>query len=87
MSYIGHRCGCGHPDIYHYQSAGSTRCENGGCGCRQLRPSGKPEVKPTFGLDGQPVERVMQPGETLAPQVKTHSCPDCKALYKKLTAA
>lgn len=83
MSYIGHRCICGHPGIYH---DGGRRCQMRGCPCAQERGS-SPEVRPTFGLDGQPVERIIQPGGEISKGLRVCTCAGCKALYKKLTAA
>lgn len=84
MSLITHRCtNCGHPDYWRLAKSGNKEiCE---CGCRCT--PGEPELAQTFGLDGQPIERVIKPGDKLTQGVPTHACAACKAKYDELTGA
>lgn len=91
MSYIGHRCTrCQHPDIWRLASGrgagASPRCDLPSCGCR-CTPDPVPAVRPTFGLDGKPVERIVEPGQKITAGIPTCGCEACQALYAELTGA
>lgn len=87
MSLITHRCtNCGHPDFRRLaKTQGKEICDDAGCGCRCI--PGAPELVPTYGLDGQPVEKIVAPGAKTGFGVATHDCKACKALYAELTGA
>lgn len=85
MSYIGHRCICGHADIVHNRhpkQPADTHCEITRCPCAAQRGS-KPELLPTYGIDGQPIEQITQPGEKILGSITTCTCAGCKALYRE----
>ncbi|MET9517007.1 hypothetical protein [Streptomyces sp. NPDC002994] len=93
MAYIGHRCGCGHSDLQHSGEgpAGTCQAASGASCGRGCTPSPDPEVIPTFDTKGQPIERLIPPGEGLAsmsgaPIVRTCSCDACAALHEQLTS-
>lgn len=90
MSYIGHRCGCGHTDLQHTTSDGGRRtCRaNGGksCGngCRKVE---KAVIIPTFDINGRRIGAVSAPGTPLPALGTTCACKACKELYAQLAAA
>lgn len=90
MSYLGHRCTkCGHPDMWRFAQRSkfrgtAARCPKRSCAC-MCDPAPEPEVIPTWGLNGQPVERIIKPGENLTLGHPTCGCDTCKALYADLT--
>lgn len=92
MSYLGHRCTeCGHPDMWRLAERSKTRgtaarCPKRSCTC-VCTPNPVPEVLPTYGPDGKPVERIVQPGESIALGHPTCGCEACQALYADLTGA
>lgn len=83
MSFIVHRCSCGHPDIFHGPKRGGS-CEADD-GCRQA-DDGPSELIPTFN-DGRPVETVAEPGSRPNGYLSTSlcDCGQCVALYRQLT--
>ncbi len=85
MSYIGHQCTkCGHPDIWRLSQDGmGTRCDSVECGC-MCKP-GEPQVRPTFDTAGQPVDRVIKPGDKIG-NLPTCGCGQCVALYEQVAA-
>lgn len=96
MARIGHRCGCGHSDIEHADKGdGKRRCQTSGCGarCTELAEA-TAEVFPTFDGKGQPVERIIPPGQKIAAEgtdgamgATAHDCEGCTALYEQLVGA
>lgn len=92
MSYIGHACTkCGHPDIWRIAQQNRTRgvaarCPKRSCNCF-CAPDPTPEVRPTFGLNSKPVERIVKPGEKITLGMPTCGCETCRALYADLTGA
>ncbi|KDN86720.1 hypothetical protein [Kitasatospora cheerisanensis] len=94
MSYIGHRCACGHLDVHHRaDSAGREHCEavggvRCGKGCREISAS---ILVPTFDLKGRQVPTVTGPGQQIGKGAgysrPACACDNCRALHAELTAA
>lgn len=87
MSFISHRCTCGHPDIYHSNNLHGP-CSMHLCLCQGGRERGPSEVLPTKN-NGLPVEQVAKPGTKPAGYtgITLCSCTSCVALYEELTGA
>jgi hypothetical protein len=84
MSFIVHRCECGHTDIAH--DNGGNRCQHR-CPCTRLR-KGDIELLPTKN-NGVPVETVAKPG-TKPPGYTGATLCGCngyQGLYRELTGA
>lgn len=83
MSLITHRCTrCGHPDYWRQAANGPCSC---GCACQP----GEPEVRPTWDVASQRVQRIVKPGEKLGhglAAIRLCGCKDCKALYEQQKA-
>ncbi|MFF2954306.1 hypothetical protein ACFVVU_23550 [Kitasatospora sp. NPDC057965] len=88
--YIGHICGCGHPDVQHQADAPKSKCQAiGGLSCgKGCRKSTKAVLRPTFTVH-RPVETITPPGERVSGNNgwKTCDCDNCRALYAELTGA
>lgn len=96
MSFIGHRCGCGHTDIQHQKDPkrGQGLCKGrAGRPCHQpCDPTDEPQVFATFDSKARPVEDIIEPGRRFPTQEmpgggeQTCDCDNCHALYAELTA-
>jgi hypothetical protein len=91
VSFIGHRCGCGHSDLQHIALGNGRKCRasNATSCAKPCRKNPKSSVFATFDAKAKPVERIIPPGGRLATEGNvgptTCDCDDCKALYAELT--
>jgi hypothetical protein len=87
MSFLIHRCACGHPDIFHGGKREGS-CEMKGCRCIGGRDMSAPEVLPTRN-NGRPVETLVEPGTRPPGYTGLQLCPcaACVSLYRELTGA
>ncbi|PBC71528.1 hypothetical protein BX265_6138 [Streptomyces sp. TLI_235] len=89
MSYLGHRCGCGHLDIHHKADAAKSICEaRGGASCgKGCRKSTKSVLVATYDSKARPVEEIVPPGERFPNGFGRTACAcgNCQALYAELT--
>jgi hypothetical protein len=83
MSFICHRCECGHIDLFHGRDSAAgcemqDRCQRG--------DYGPPELLRTFN-DGRLVEKIAKPGSRPIGYLGTPlcDCEPCVALYRELT--